>query len=379
MRGEVQAIAKGGAGIVRHEGRAVFVPGTLPGEKIEFSIAGSARSVLRGRLERILEPSPRRVVSSCPHYETCGGCNLQHAGYDLQLEIKQSILADNLRRLAGRTWAAIPVHASPPFRYRTRVTFRVAGGRVGMLRRSSHDIVPLLTCRLVPEAVEAFALRELRLPADSEGELTVLSDGKSVSARFGDCAGKRLLTTLATLDFSIAGYRFRPGPSGFIQSNLFQLERMIDLAREGLAGMKTDCALDLFSGAGFFTLPLAAHARRLYSVENDPDSVETQQANLEANGLSHVQVMSDNGLRAALPRAGLAIVDPPRGGLGPGLAHRLSAAGVKRLLYFSCDSATFARDLKLLENRGFALADLQLIDNFPQTDHFEIYSRFEHR
>lgn len=376
MHGEVQAVAKGGAGVVRHEGRVVFVPGALPGEIVEFVVERQVRSVLHGSLQRVLEPSGRRVLPPCPHYGACGGCNLQHAAYDLQLEIKAAILADNLRRIAGRVADAV-VHPSPPFRYRTRTVFRVSGGRVGMMRRASHRVETLRTCWLVPEVVESFALREFSPPAGEDGELAVLSDGRQVSARLATGGADRLVAGPETIRFAVAGFSFTLGPGAFVQSNLFQLDTMAGLAQAALADAKADRALDLFSGAGFFTLPLAARARTVFSVENDAAALEAQQANLAANGATHVRLLDADGLKASLPRVDLAVADPPRGGLGRGLCHRLAACGARRLVYFSCDSATFARDLRELAARGFRLADLQLIDNFPQTDHFEIYSLFE--
>ena len=135
--------------------------------------------------------------------------------------------------------------------------------------------------------------------------------------------------------------------------------------------------MDLFCGGGFFTLPLAANCRQVLALENDPGNVAALRGNLALNRADNVRVVQADVLRAdaALAAAAeLIVVDPPRGGLSPRLISVLAAGTAKAIVYFSCDSATFARDLRLFLSHGFDLADLRLIDNFPQSDHFEIFS-----
>jgi 23S rRNA (uracil1939-C5)-methyltransferase len=136
--------------------------------------------VYSGTLERLIEPSPWRQHPACPHYTDCGGCNFQHIRYEEQLRIKERIFRDNLSRIAGIDWQpSLSVEASPPWRYRTKTEFKIAGGKIGFFRRQSHELVEIDSCRLVPQVVEDLlkspALRK-RVESIALGRVLALTD-----------------------------------------------------------------------------------------------------------------------------------------------------------------------------------------------------------
>ncbi len=376
MIGSVLAIAKGGAGIVRDGERTVFVPGVVAGETVEYDDAGRLRSAWRGRLLRVLEPSRERVPPPCPHYGDCGGCNLQHMSIAEQQRSKAAILAENLRRIAGSAPPPPPLLASPAERFRSKAEFQVAGGAAGFFARESHRVVAVGGCLLLPRASEEHFLRlRPRTAALERGQWRVLSNGDVVASRLeGEDGRGEWLSRERTVPFAIGPHEWRVGPENFVQANLFQLAPMAALLTDVVERERPGSAADLFCGAGFFTLPLAARCGRVTALESDPANLASLRANLERNRIGHVRVLAADALRGAPLDAELVVVDPPRGGLSGRLVSALAGGRARTVVYFSCDSATFARDLRLFQARGFALEALKLIDNFPHSDHFEIFS-----
>jgi 23S rRNA (uracil1939-C5)-methyltransferase len=379
MIGTVQAIAKGGCGIVRDAEKTVFVPGVIGGETIEFSVQGQRQGVWQGKLQRVVEPSPQRVEAPCRHYGDCGGCNLQHMSYAEQVRCKRDILAANLRKIAAYDpGTAVAVMPSPSFRYRSKIELQVRDSAVGFFGHGSHRLVAVSQCLLLSEAVERFVLGLPPFPIGTEGVLQVLGNGSSLAARLRTRAGKAAwLTPARSLSFAFPAFTYVAGPEHFIQANLFQLRPMLELLDAHLPAGPATTAADLFCGGGFFTLPLARRCERVIAMESDPGNLAALRANLRSNRLGHVEVRHGNALQADLPPLDLAVLDPPRGGLSPTLIVAVARARAKKVIYFSCDSATFARDLKSFFKQGYDLRELKIIDNFPQTDHFEIFSLLE--
>ena len=386
MIGTVQAIGKGGQGIVRQEGKTVFIPGVLAGEVIEYALGKERQSVCSGTLERLIEPSPWRQRPCCPHYADCGGCNFQHIRYEEQLRIKERIFRDNLSRIAGIDWRQpLTVVASPPWRYRTKTEFKIVGGKVGFFRRQSHELVEIGSCQLVPRVVEdllrSASLRN-RVETVAFGRILALTDGRSVSAYIADSKDEKNSPGPTGIPFSISvpsgrRYEYDFDPGNFIQANIFLLPVMIGLLEESLIGLSPATASDLFCGTGFFTLPLAAHAGQVLAVENNPVNLVALRRNLERNKAGNVTMSAADAYSADILAADVFVVDPPRGGLGKKMIGRMTAAGPQIIVYYSCDSATFARDIRFFSKAGYVPKVMRLIDNFPQTDHFEIFTALE--
>jgi 23S rRNA (uracil1939-C5)-methyltransferase len=377
MIGKVIAIAKGGCGIVRDAGKTIFVPGVLAGEKVEYSLRGRQKSVWRGELLQVLEASPQRTRPACPHYGDCGGCNLQHMSYKEQLRSKKEILLNNMKRIAGVDLEpGFAVLASPPERYRSKGEFQVRGGRAGFFARDSHQVVAISGCRLLPEAAESFFLaRRPDLAAYGNAQLQVISNGRELAARLqADSGQETWFSREQTVRFDVGPYAYRFAPDNFVQANLFQLRPMLRLLEEALEGAAGAVAADLFCGGGFFTLILASRFREVLALENDPANIAALRANLELNRAGNVSVVEADVLRTGPPVADLYVVDPPRGGLSARVIAAMAGGGAGTVIYYSCDSATFSRDLRLFIRHGYRQDDLRLIDNFPQSDHFEICS-----
>jgi len=378
MIGSVLAIAKGGAGIVRDGSGTFFVPGVVRGETVEYEAAGRLGSAWRGRLLRVLEPSPQRQPPPCRHYGECGGCNLQHMRYGEQIRSKAAILAENLRRIGGvELEAAIPALPSPAERYRARVEFQVRGGEAGFFARDSRRLVPVSGCLLLPQAVEEhFLSRRRDAAAVAAGSWRIVSNGSDLASRLEDAgSGRRSwLSSRREVLFAAGSHSWVVAPGHFVQANLFQMGAMLAMLEAVLERERPPAAADLFCGVGFLTLPLAARCRRVTAVESDAANVAALRANLRRAGAGQVRIVQGDALRIGLPAADLFVVDPPRGGLSARLIRNLASGAASTIVYYSCDSATFSRDARSFCRLGWRLHDLRLIDNFPHSDHFEIFS-----
>ena len=376
----IDSLAAGGDGVGRApDGRAIFVPGTAPGDRVRVRLVEEHARHARGRAAELLEAGSARTDPVCAVFGACGGCTWQHVAYDAQLEAKTAILRDALERI-GRL--ALPeglrIEPSPaPYAYRGRARVLVAGGRVGFRRRRSHALCATARCPvLVPELEER--LRQLaEHPPAGEGEWE-LGAGAGGETR---ATPLRMDSTRAEpLYVAVGADRLRVSPGVFVQSNALLLETLARAVAE--AAGSGALALELFAGAGFLTLGIARRFARVVAAEANRAAARDLAENCRAAGLANVEVVAEP-VEAVLAKrllpagADAAVLDPPRRGLPPGSAGALAELAPRRIAILSCDPATLARDLARLRERGFALRSVRGFDLFPQTAHVEALAVLE--
>jgi 23S rRNA (uracil1939-C5)-methyltransferase len=419
---EIEKPVYGGAFLARIEGKAVFVPLTLPGEQARVRITQTKPGYATAEAEEIVRASPERIVPSCPHFGACGGCHYQHVDYATQLALKQAILRETLERGGVAVPDEIAVLAAEPWRYRNRIRLAFdAAGNLGYRGRRSHAVVPMRECPIAApvlvEAALAFAqiargfapaLRstELALFCD-EAETALLATvftANPARLRFDELAqawheqipaltGAELVAegrpgqqprTLArwgaaSINYHAAGSDYRVDHSAFFQVNRWLVDALIERVVAGHGGMH---AWDLFAGVGLFARQLTASFDRVIAVESAPAATQALAANLK--GTAGIPVKSDTldflrahathrpasvDPRSAIPD--LIVVDPPRTGLGAETCTLLAGIAAPVLVYVSCDPATLARDLRALIASGYQIQSITLADLFPQTFHLE--------
>jgi 23S rRNA (uracil1939-C5)-methyltransferase len=367
----IEKVVHGGDGLARLPGaderrQAIFVPFTLPGERVRVELGPQARGRREGRLLEVLEPAPGRVAPPCEVFGRCGGCQLQHASAELQLELKRAILLESLARLGGIEWAGeIALHASPPWGYRNRIRVQaVPGVGVGYYERESRRLVPITRCPIASPAINA-GLAELAAapPARRETiELAVDNHDQGLHAT-------------GPLEFVVEGHRYRVSSGAFFQANRFLAGELVRAVTAGLSGAS---AVDLYSGVGLFALPLAGAFARVEAVEGSPAAAADLRHNAQGRP---VEVIEEEALEFLRRRPGapldLMVADPPRAGLGPDVVEAILRHAPARLHLVSCDPATLARDLRALTAAGYRLAALHLFDLFPQTAQIESLALLE--
>ncbi len=398
----IASIAAGGDGVGRAEGVVVFVPRTAPGDVARVRVA-RAKRFARGELLQLEEPSSVRVEPPCPHYtaDRCGGCQLQHLGYEAQLAAKRTIIGDALRRIGRRD---VPDPAVEPsdvqWRYRRKLTLHLRRtGAEWVAGLHPYDdpvaVFDLRDCPITEEPV-LDVWRELRgafdlLPPERSLRVAVrlLEDGASVTVeggrvwqsvdRFFDAAPA--LSELwwrpdegAMRRVASRSVESRAG-AAFVQVNARVAERIRVELMTRVRGHAPTRLIDAYAGSGDTAIPLAQDGRTVVAIELDRPAVDRMRANL-APPSSAIAGRVEDHLERALP-ADVVILNPPRGGVDARVTDALERhrASLRALFYVSCDPATLARDLARLPN--YRLVGVRGYDMFPQTAHVETLCELE--
>lgn len=377
MELKVEKLVPGGDGLARHEGKVVFIPGTLPGEKVRVRLRESKKDYARAEVVELLAPSPHRVAPPCPVAGRCGGCEWQHLDYSEQLRQKVALASDALRRLGGIEWPGLSIEPGKPWSYRSRARLHAAPGkRLGYLARASHEVVPIASCPVADPALDALIAAGTATPGQSAawGYRDVSDLAPLASAAKGDDdAVPTLAAPARELTVPVLGKPIRFDHRCFFQSNVPMLEKLIPYALEGLSG---ELALDLYCGVGLFGAFLADRFRSVLAVESNPHSLAYARRNIPGPAHRFLEGrLEDLALKGRLPAPDsppdLVLVDPPRPGLDAAVRDWLLENRPPRLLYVSCNPATLARDLKTLTATTYRVDALKLFDFYPQTAHIE--------
>ena len=379
-----EGLAYGGDAIARHEGLAIFVPFAAPKERLRVRITERKKNFARGVVDQVLEASPSRREPHCQYFGVCGGCQLQHIGYDAQLAAKTGSVRDALERIGRIDWPhEIPIHHAAEFGYRARAQVKIdpKTGRIGFNRAASNVVCDVESCPvLVPELDQA--LRSLRATvatapfADrAQVEIAAAHTGVAFEPVHGGLPGGALRQTV-----NGAVYEF--GPSTFFQGNAGLLEKMVE---EAVGAASGSLAIDLYAGVGLFTIQLARAFKRVIGVENDPRSAAFARKNLATNQVANVEFHKSDAEQwlNELPKTGdtpvdLVLLNPPRTG-APNVIPRIVGVNPTCITYVSCDPPTLARDLRGLIDSGYELSRVTAIDLFPQTYHVETIAALERR
>jgi tRNA/tmRNA/rRNA uracil-C5-methylase (TrmA/RlmC/RlmD family) len=379
-----------GGGVGRaDDGRVIFVRHSLPGELVRAGVNESTSSFYRGEALEILDASPERVTPPCPyaHPGGCGGCDLQHASPKAQSSWKATLVAEHLKRIAG---VAMDIEVTPPppgvKGSRTRLRCAVdEEGRLSLHQARSHDLVAIDECWIADD-VFAPAFRTNWLGV-AEVELRAIGHGEpfAVARRESERGTNYELRSMtgAPLDpkthsrVSVRDHVFSVGPLSFWQSHRDAPSVLLESVLEFANVSPGDDVVDLFSGVGLFAVPLAKLAGpggRVTAVESSAFSV--RDARINATGLKQLKVrewsVTPRSVNDTVREGSIVVMDPPRQGLSKGVAASLVRRAPKRMVYVSCDPATFARDLKIFLGSGFSLSGLRVFDLFPMTEHVEL-------
>lgn len=382
----VEKLVYGGDGLARLDGRVVFAPFVLPGERISVQAEREKPGLIHASTVKILEPSPSRVAAPCPVFGRCGGCHYQHAPYADQLAAKRAILEEELRRLGKiAPPEEIAVIAGEPWGYRNRVQLRVEKGRLGYLEMRSHRMCGIAQCPIASpklnQAIDVLnrmlhdpkwprMVRSLELFTDETGvQLNLMETDRPVARRFFEWCGENIAGMVnGALDYN---GQYRVSRGSFFQVNRFLLDRLVEAAVEGAEG---DSAFDLYAGVGLFAPALARRFRQVTAVESGSGAVRDLQFNAERAGLANVRAearLVEEFLQEQERPADFVLLDPPRAGLGKAVVRRLAELQPRQVALVACDPATLARDLAALMAGGYRMVRMAMVDLFPQTYHLE--------
>ncbi len=421
-----------GAGVGRTDGVVIFVPDTVVGETVSVQIIKVTKQYAVAKLLDILVPSPLRKEPSCPVYERCGGCALQHMDYEEQLSLKSRRIADCFSRIGHIALDTPPVvHGmQDPFRYRNKASFPVAkdeSPQIGLYARRTHRIVDVDDCLLQHEdhadiiktirswmqahAIEPYdelthkgLLRHVvtrkssggylvclvsigALPHTNELIQSLLSSGPTIEGVVLNInkrpdnvilsSEERLLYGKRRIEEDLMGLKFSVSILSFMQVNPVQTEVLYSLALR-FAGLSGDeVVADAYCGVGTMTLLFAKHAKHVYGIECVPTAIEDAKQNAGLNDMHNVSfecAYAENALPDLIHssvKIDVLLLDPPRKGCDEAVLQAAIKAKIKRIVYVSCDPATLARDVAILTKAGYLLKRIEGVDMFCQTSHVE--------
>ena len=375
----IDALTNLGAGVGRIDGWVVFVPFTLPGERVRARVFRNDKNCSNADLIEVLEASPQRVVPRCPLFGECGGCQYQHLDYAGQLVWKARQVGELMQHMAGIEFPVNPCLSSEQiWNYRSKITPHFDKARDGDLgpigflafgRRSQLIDVP--QCPIAMDTINA-ALPAIR--ADLHARATSFKRGATILLRAS--AGRVETDANATVSEPVGGLTLQFLAGDFFQNNPFILPAFTRHVATQAAAGGAQFLVDAYCGSGLFALTLAGHFQQVAGVEVSETSCEWARKNAKANDITNVRFLTAPAEavfdQISFPAAQTAVViDPPRKGCTPEFLEQLVKFGPARVVYVSCDPATQVRDLKQLSAAGYALSDVQPFDLFPHTRHLE--------
>ncbi|HLN87582.1 MAG TPA: 23S rRNA (uracil(1939)-C(5))-methyltransferase RlmD [Candidatus Limnocylindrales bacterium] len=410
---EITALSYGPYGIGRVDGKALMIPNTAPGDRIAARIVEAKERYAIGDLIRVINPSPLRQNPPCSYVGRCGGCSWQHLRYDAQLKAKQQSVEDALRRIGKLSDFDLRpiIPSASEYHYRRRIRLQVDGAkRLGFYGAGSHDLVQIESCEIAAaplnRAIEPLRrwLGELRskiehielVNGDEPDEIIAIAQTADTFAPIDEPACDALVNPAETIAGLIVrgrdGRRLWGKPwitvklseemalkldaDLFVQVNSEGNRQMLDKLLASAKFHDRDQVLELYCGAGNFTLPIATRVRRIVAVEGFRATVANGKLNAQNYRLDNIDWLcapvprAVSQLRRQRQKFTKIVLDPPRTG-AKGIETDLAALGAETIAYISCNPTTLARDLTALTKFSYKLGFVQPIDFFPHTFHIE--------
>ncbi len=366
----------------RHNGRVVFVTEAIPGEEVEVEIVSIKRRHVRGKVVKVLSPSPDRAEPQCRYFGECGGCQFQHIAYEKQLEIKYERIREALQNQGGFSDPPLePVIPSPqPYGYRNHLNLH-GPGKPGFWRVGGRGILQIEECAIAHSAING-RIRELQ-ESDEEVPENILFrcslDGTVFSGpEGGDWAKEAILEEKITLPSGLS-LTIQIPASVFWQVNSYQIPNLIGQVRTMYLDGGLPNVVDAYAGVGIFSLFLAGDAEKCISIEENPNTVRAGRSNTRRLGITNCRFMegkTEDSLRPALresrPEKTCLILDPDRGGCTPQVIETIRRYCPPQVIYATCNPPIQAGELKKLSQTGYTLHRVVPIDLFPQTRHCEV-------
>ncbi|NRB08787.1 MAG: 23S rRNA (uracil(1939)-C(5))-methyltransferase RlmD [Richelia sp.] len=433
---EITDLSDTGDGVGRWQERVVFVPDSVPGDRVIVRLVHTKRQYAQGKLQKLIESSSHRIRPSCIVADKCGGCQWQHINYDYQLQAKHNQVVQALERIGGFQQISVdPVLPAPsPLDYRNKVTYPLALSTTGTIQagyyqKGSHKLINLNQCPVQDSRLNPF-LTEIKQDIQSSGwqvydEKRHQGHIRHLSLRIGRRTGEILLTLVVNqrllpgikelaqgwldhypplvgvmlnlnndrtntifgkethciagipyLTEKFAGLEFQIRGDTFFQVYTETAEALLEVIKSELKLTGDEIVIDAYCGIGTLTLPLAKQVRQVIGLEVQGSAVAQATFNAQHNGIENVSFQV-GAVEKILPQMHLqpdiVLLDPPRKGCERAVIDSLRQSRPNHIVYVSCKASTFARDLKLLCDNGmYNLKRVQPADFFPQTSHVEV-------
>ncbi|MGM9971360.1 MAG: 23S rRNA (uracil(1939)-C(5))-methyltransferase RlmD [Anaeroplasmataceae bacterium] len=421
-----------GLGIAKINDFPIFVNNALPGEKVVARITRVTKNIATAKNLKILEESKLRNNNICPYYEECGGCNIMHLNYDYQLEYKTKITRETIKKVSGLTPKINKCEANPNiygYRNKIQVPLGVRDGEIisGFYQEKSHTIIPMKNCLIEPtlssiiieyikgclkkynisiydELTHKGLMRHIMLRVNSKNEIMIVlvatsyfkelnSIVESIKDTFKEvvsiylninpdktnvvlgsvfklCYGSSYLTE------NINGLEFMVHPNSFLQINHKQCENLYQKAIEYANINNDDIVIDAYCGIGSITLNIAKKAKKVYGIEVVSEAIMNAKMNMELNSIKNAEFICgkcEDEIKKLVKKEKIDVIvfDPPRKGCDIEFLNTVISMNIPKIVYISCKTSTFARDVKILSDNGYELLEVTPFDLFSHQTHTE--------
>lgn len=414
-----------GLGILKVDGFSLFVKNLMVGEEAEVIVTALKKNYGFAHMKTLIKASLERVIPICPLFPRCGGCQIQHFSSQAQAHFKENSVKGCFQRIAGRDIEPLPILSmDDPFAYRNKVIIPVSDHpyKTGFYRINSHDIIDMETCYIQSESqnkvyqwlkahleeyLKEFPVRYLmmregyyscqlmivfvvwkdcEMPEELLEQLTVAFPViRSVQLCINDDESNKVLNGPMrvvygndVIEDTLLGLTYQISAHSFYQINPKQTERLYQTAIDFGHVKATDTVLDLYCGIGTIGSTIAKQTgAKVIGVEIVPQAIEDAKRNAAANHLDNITFICSDAQTSAgefarsNEKIDIIFVDPPRKGCDESTLQSIISMNPRTVVYVSCDPATLARDVKVLEGGGYHLEVVQPVDMFPQTKHVE--------
>ncbi len=398
--GKIDSYGYDGEGVLRLDGKVVFVPYALKDEVIKFKIVSSHSTFLNGNLTEVLHSSPQRAAAPCKYFGRCGGCSYQHTTYENELEIKKDLLAQQLKKVNFQVEARV-VKSPNEYGYRNKIRMFVDRDGLSLIERGSHKLCKVDGCLLVDEKINrAIEIIDRFISAQkltySFSEIVIREENDNLAVIFYKKPGGREINyqgvylmlgdftgiyeyenhTLTHkmgnkyLQSNEHGLNCKFKPNSFHQVNKFLVSGLYQYVVDNIVG---DLVVNCYSGSGVLSGFIANQNKRVIGIELGESEHQDAELLKEENALYTSLTNIHGDCAKVLPNitdADTIIVDPPRSGMEKSVVETLNLKNCQRLIYVSCNSATFVRDVDRLS--GYRLSSVTLFDMFARTGEYEV-------
>lgn len=374
---EVSDYASKGMSVTRITGKVTFIPYVTPGDIVEIKIHKNRSKYMKAKPVKIIKPAEHRIKPKCPVFGECGGCWFQHVTYEKELETKLNSIKNTMKIIAKLEPEILePIPSPRRERYRNHIQAKSSIKKdLGFFKAEKIMVIPFPEegCLIMPEEMNKFVL-ELNKNKD---EITPHINFR-IRQNYENNVYVFGVNSIKPPDYiydKVGEYVYRIGMHNFFQVNRYQIENWLNVILDYVGqGHKT--IIDVYCGVGLISLPLSERAEEVIGIEINRKSIQDAIYSKEHNNINNIKFLAQDAVKGLkdLLIADVVVIDPPRSGCQKGVIEEIVRINPEKIVYVSCDPATFARDSSRFDELGYKLEKIQPVDMFPYTHHIEIIS-----
>jgi 23S rRNA (uracil1939-C5)-methyltransferase len=374
---EVTDYASKGLSVTRIMGKVTFIPYVTPGDVVEIKIHKNRSRYMKAKPVKVIEPAEHRIEPKCPVFAECGGCWFQHVTYEKELETKLNSIKNTMKIIAKLQPKILdPIPSPRRERYRNHIQAKSSIKKdLGFFKAEKIIVIPFPKegCLIIPEEMNEFVLKlneekdkitphiNFRIRQNYENNVYAFGfDSIEAPEYIFDKVGK---------------YVYRIGMHNFFQINRYQIENWLKVILD-YVGEGHNTIIDVYCGVGLISLPLSERAKEVIGIEINRKAIQDAIYSQGHNNIDNIKFISEDAVKGLkdILIADVIVIDPPRSGCQKGVIEEIVRINPKKIVYISCDPATFSRDCSRFAELGYELQEIQPVDMFPYTYHIEIIS-----